>query len=51
MKAVKTHLQENKPDKVEEFEKGAQASAKKITSNFKDYEFVRGLLYALGRLF
>ena len=40
MKAVKTHLQEKKPEEVEEFEKGAQAFAKKIVGNFKDYEFV-----------
>jgi hypothetical protein len=40
MKAVKTHLQENKPDRVEAFEKGASAYAKKIVANFKDFEFV-----------
>lgn len=40
MKAVKAYLQENKPDQVEEFEKSAQAFAKKIVANFKDYEFV-----------
>jgi len=39
MKAVKTKLGETKPDRVEAFEKGAQAYAKKIVSNFKDYEF------------
>lgn len=42
MKAVKTHLQETKPDRVAEFEKGAQAAAKKILGNFKDYEFYTG---------
>merc|ERR1712093_597137 len=42
MKAVKTYLQENKPDQVEAFEKGAQAFAKKIVGNFKDYEFYTG---------
>ncbi|KAI0774267.1 translationally controlled tumor-associated [Fomes fomentarius] len=42
MKAVKQHLQENKPDRVDAFEKGAQAFAKKIIGNFKDYEFYTG---------
>ncbi|KAH9899874.1 translationally controlled tumor-associated [Cubamyces lactineus] len=42
MKAVKQHLQENKPERVEAFEKGAQAFAKKIVANFKDYEFYTG---------
>ena len=42
MKAVKAHLQETKPDRVEAFEKGAQAFAKKIVANFKDYEFYTG---------
>ena len=42
MKAVKSHLQESKPDRVEAFEKGAQAFAKKIVTNFKDYEFYTG---------
>jgi hypothetical protein len=37
MKAVKEKLPE---DRVADFEKGAQAYAKKIVSNFKDYEFV-----------
>jgi hypothetical protein len=37
MKAVKAKLPE---DRVEGFEKGAQAYAKKIVANFKDYEFV-----------
>ena len=41
MKAVKTELQKSNPDQVEEFEKNAQAFAKKIVGNFKDYEFVR----------
>ena len=40
MKAVKTHLSQNQPDKVDEFEKGAQAYAKKIVANFKDFDFV-----------
>lgn len=42
MKAVKAHLQESNPDRVAEFEKGAQAAAKKIITNFKDYEFYTG---------
>jgi len=37
MKAVKEKLPE---DRVTAFEKGAQAYAKKIVANFKDYEFV-----------
>jgi len=37
MKAVKGKLSE---DCVADFEKGAQAYAKKIVVNFKDYEFV-----------
>ncbi|KIM67949.1 hypothetical protein SCLCIDRAFT_20908 [Scleroderma citrinum Foug A] len=42
MKAVKTKLQETKPDQVEAFEKGAAAYAKKIVANFKDFEFYTG---------
>jgi hypothetical protein len=41
MKAVKTKLGETNPDRVDAFEKGAAAYAKKIVGNFKDYEFVR----------
>ena len=37
MKAVKKVLPD---DRVADFEKGAQAYAKKIVANFKDYEFV-----------
>jgi hypothetical protein len=37
MKAVKAKLPE---DRVEAFEKGAQAYAKKVVANFKDFEFV-----------
>ncbi len=37
MKAVKEKLP---ADRVADFEKGAQAFAKKIVANFKDYEFV-----------
>lgn len=43
MKAVKGYLQTNKPDEVETFEKAAQTFAKKVVSNFKDFEFVRAL--------
>ncbi|KIK68107.1 hypothetical protein GYMLUDRAFT_256893 [Collybiopsis luxurians FD-317 M1] len=42
MKAVKTHLGESNPERVEKFEKGAAAYAKKIVANFKDYEFYTG---------
>lgn len=37
MKAVKEKLPD---DRVANFEKGAQAFARKIVGNFKDYEFV-----------
>ncbi|KAF9492840.1 translationally controlled tumor-associated [Pleurotus eryngii] len=39
MKAVKEKLP---ADRVADFEKGAQAFAKKIVANFKDYEFYTG---------
>lgn len=39
MKAVKAKLS---PDRVEAFEKGAAAYAKKIVANFKDFEFYTG---------
>ncbi|KAF9514106.1 hypothetical protein BS47DRAFT_1295349 [Hydnum rufescens UP504] len=42
MKAVKAKLTETKPERVEAFEKGAAAYAKKIVANFKDYEFFIG---------
>ncbi|KAK8866038.1 hypothetical protein IAR55_001189 [Kwoniella newhampshirensis] len=42
MKAVKAHLEKTNPDRVAAFEKGAQAFAKKIVGNFKDYEFYIG---------
>lgn len=42
MKEVKAKLAETKPEEVEAFEKGAQALAKKIVGDFKNYEFVRG---------
>ncbi|EJU06032.1 translationally-controlled tumor protein [Dacryopinax primogenitus] len=42
MKSVKAYLTSNHPDRVAAFEKGAQAFAKKIVTNFKDYEFYTG---------
>jgi len=39
MKAVKAKLSEKQPTRVEAFEKGAAAYAKKIVANFKDFEF------------
>ncbi|KAH8999124.1 translationally controlled tumor-associated [Lactarius akahatsu] len=42
MKAVKAKLAEGKPDRVDQFEKGAATYAKKIIANFKDYEFYIG---------
>lgn len=44
MKAVKQKMKEaNKSDEeIAEFEKGAQSYAKKIVSNFKDYDFYVG---------
>ncbi|KAK0190889.1 translationally controlled tumor-associated [Armillaria mellea] len=42
MKSVKAKLAETNPDRVEAFEKGAQAYAKKIVANFKDFEFYTG---------
>jgi len=39
MKAVKEKLPE---DRVKEFESGAQAFAKKIVANFKNFEFYTG---------
>ena len=44
MKAVEAKLAESNPDRVNAFKTGAQAYAKKIVGNFKDYEFVRSLL-------
>jgi Translationally controlled tumour protein len=37
MKELKTRLE---PDRVPQFETSAQAFAKKIVANFKDFEFV-----------
>jgi len=42
MKAVKVELGKTNPERVESFEKGAQAYAKKIVANFKDFEFYTG---------
>jgi len=42
MKSVKAKLAQTNPDRVEAFEKGAQAYAKKIVANFKDFEFYTG---------
>lgn len=42
MKAVKAELEKNHPERVEAFEKNASSFAKKIVTNFKDYEFYIG---------
>ncbi|KAI6105544.1 translationally controlled tumor-associated [Pisolithus sp. B1] len=42
MKAVKEKLGQANPERVEAFEKGASAYAKKIVANFKDFEFYTG---------
>lgn len=42
MKAVKAKLQETNPDRVATFEKAAAGFAKKVVTNFKDYEFYTG---------
>ena len=44
MKAVKEKLkaQGKSAEEITEFEKGAQAFAKKVIANFKDYEFYTG---------
>ena len=42
MKKVKAYLEENSPDQVAEFEKGAATYVKKIIGNLKDYEFFTG---------
>ncbi|KII95152.1 hypothetical protein PLICRDRAFT_97635 [Plicaturopsis crispa FD-325 SS-3] len=42
MKSVKAKLSETNPERVEAFEKGAQGFAKKVVSNFKDFEFYTG---------
>ena len=45
MKAVKANLAETNPARVEAFEKGAAAYAKKIVANFKDFEFVGSFFF------
>jgi len=42
MKTVKAELGKTNPERVEAFEKGAGAYAKKIVANFKDFEFYVG---------
>lgn len=42
MKAVKAHLSEKNPERVPIFEKQAAVFAKKVLTNFKDYEFYTG---------
>lgn len=42
MKAVKAELQKTNPDRVATFEQEATVFAKKIVTNFKDFEFYTG---------
>jgi hypothetical protein len=42
MKTVKANLEKTNPERVAKFESGAQAFAKKVVANFKDYDFVSG---------
>jgi hypothetical protein len=42
MKKLKAKLQETHPERVEAFEKGAQAYVKKVIGSFKDWEFLTG---------
>merc|ERR1712054_737606 len=42
MKKLLDHLKANNPDRVAAFQKEAQAYAKKILSNFADYDFYTG---------
>lgn len=42
MKRIKAHLQENDPDAVAVFEKGAQAYVKKVIGSFSDWDFYTG---------
>ncbi|ODV82857.1 hypothetical protein CANARDRAFT_30499 [[Candida] arabinofermentans NRRL YB-2248] len=42
MKSIKSYLQENNPDEIESFEKGATAYVKKVVGSFKDWEFFTG---------
>jgi hypothetical protein len=43
MKAVESHLEKENPERVDGFKKGAQLYAKKIITNFKDFDFVRNM--------
>jgi len=42
MKKIKEHLKKENPDRLEAFETGANAYAKKILANIKDYDFYVG---------
>lgn len=42
MKAVKAHLAENNPERVDKFVADATPAVKKILSNIKDYQFFTG---------
>lgn len=42
MKTIAAKLAETSPEAAEEFKAGAQAYAKKIVANFKDFEFFTG---------
>ena len=42
MKAVKAELEKTNPERVDAFEKGAAAYAKKIFARLKDFEFYTG---------
>jgi hypothetical protein len=42
MKRILDKLKAEKPERVEHFQKGAQALVKKILDNFNDYDFYTG---------
>jgi len=42
MQAVKAHLEAKKPDRVKEFQEGAQEFVKKVLTEFDDYCFYTG---------
>ncbi|KAM3607320.1 uncharacterized protein V6R79_005685 [Siganus canaliculatus] len=42
LKAVKAHLQETNPDRVEKFMASSPAAVKKIASNINDFQFFTG---------
>ncbi|EMR09209.1 hypothetical protein PNEG_02545 [Pneumocystis murina B123] len=42
LKKLKQYLQENRPDRVEVFEKGVTTFIKKVLANFSDYDFFIG---------